>query len=248
VSALIWVAFGWDFDFAATMLASFIRHTAPSEAKDAVATHPLPAFEETQILLTKLDDREERKQMAQQYADDPAFQQEFHRQIQPYLTELNPDGPDWPSPDVQHDPIAMGRAVQSHQQLTLQQAAAEMAGQENAKVVLFGHSHRPVYQELAGESIYINTGCWLGQPNLTDSSPETWQALFQQVEKPGRLQPTQLPYARIDYGPHHQPAVQLLDFANGNVALHQPAQPAAKQANFFTRLLNRLTTPSKHDA
>jgi len=245
VIALIWFAFGWDFDFAATMLASFIRHTAPPEANGSVATHHNLTPSDTQKFLEKLNDRAERSRMAQHYASDPAFREKFHRQIQPYLNELNPSGLDYAQPDIHSDPTVMGRAVQSYQQLTLQRSAAEIAGQENAKVVLFGHSHRPVYQELAKESVYINTGCWLGRQNLADSSPETWQALFQGVVKPDGTQPRQLPYARIEYGLHNQPTAQLLDFANDNAALHQPT---AKQTNFFSRLLSRFTTPPEYDA
>jgi len=243
VIALVWFAFGWDFDFAATMLASFIHHTAPPEANSIVATHHYPAADGAQTLLKRLEDRDERRQMAQRYNNDAAFREEFHRQIEPYLNELNPSGLNSVQPEIQSDPVAMGRAVQSYQQLTLQRAAAEIAGQENAKVVLFGHSHRPVYHELTASSIYINTGCWLGQQDLANSSPETWQALFQGAAKPDQFHPLQLPYARIEYEADDCPIAQLLDFANDNAVFHQPA---GKQINFFTRLLNRFTSPSKY--
>jgi hypothetical protein len=158
------------------------------------------------------------------------------------LNELNPSGMNSAQSEIQSDPVAMGRAVQSYQQMTLQRAAAEIAGQENAKVVLFGHSHRPAYHELAASSIYINTGCWMGRQYLASSLPETWQALFQEAAKPNQFHPLQLPYARIEYEADDCPIAQLLDFADDNAAYHRPAD---KQKSLFTRLLNRFTSPSK---
>ena len=47
---------------------------------------------------------------------------------------------------------------------------------------------------------------------------------------------------KFEYEADDCPIAQLLDFADDNAAFHRPA---GKQDNFFTRLLNRFTSPSK---
>ena len=222
-TALIWFALRWDFELGAKMLAKFIRRV------EAATTIPADA----ELLLNRLEDEVERGRLAHQYQSDLDFRQQFHQQIQPYLSEAAP-----PPADRSSDPLAFGLAEQEHQQQRLQAAAAEIARLEKADIILFGHSHHAVLEPLADDRIYINTGSWLGLPDLTETRVEDWEALFAGSLKTGNLT-IRLPYARIDYDRHDNPTAQLLDFARKKAA---PQEPATGPTNFLSRLLSRFGT------
>jgi UDP-2,3-diacylglucosamine pyrophosphatase LpxH len=233
-TALIWFALPWDFDFAANMLARLIRLTAGEPARAGMS----PAFGD---LLPRLENPDERRQMSRHYANDPAFREQFHQQIQPYLavtSMINSTSKTSPQTEFQSDPIAMGRAEQEQQQVALQHAAAEISQQEKAEIILFGHSHQPDYRQLDTGGTYINTGCWLGEYALSEAQPELLELLFRDSTNRADF-PIRLPYARIDYDEDDSPTAQLLDFANNGAVLQGPAQ---KSTGFFTKLLGRLTS------
>lgn len=236
ITTLIWLALRWDFDLAAKMLARLIGYTTAGQIANPAAALAL----EPGLLMNQLADEHERRQLAEQYNHDVAFRAEFHRQIQPYLTDIEalvPDATIATPEEFCGDPVAIGRAEQSRQQQNLQAAAAEIAHQQKAAVIVFGHTHQPVCQPLADGGLYLNTGCWLGPADLTTAPVELWAALFHNVLKPGDW-PIRLPYARIDYDEQDQPAGQLLDFADNEPVA---AETTAKSTGFLTRLLNRFT-------
>jgi UDP-2,3-diacylglucosamine pyrophosphatase LpxH len=236
ITALIWLALRWDFDLAAKMLISLIGYTTAGQIASPVTASAL----EPGLLVNQLVDEHGRRRLAEQYNQDVAFRAEFHRQIQPYLTDLEallPDATSAAPEEFCGDPVVMGQAEQSRQKQNLQVAAAEIARQQKAAVIVFGHTHQPVCQSLAGGGLYLNTGCWLGPADLTTAPFELWAALFHNVLKPGDG-PIKLPYARIDYDEQDQPAGQLLDFVDDEPVA---AETTAKSTGFLTRLLNRFT-------
>lgn len=239
LTALIWYALPWNFDFAAGMLASFIRHTPALVVSNFSPENGATLPPDT--LLQSLEDAAERQKLAQQYANNPDFRLQFHRQIQQYLDDAGIAYKSATMPaefEVDSDPLVMGRAEQTRQQNALRQAAEEMSRREGAKVVLFGHSHRPVCEQLPNGSLYINTGSWLGAQDLNNAPPEIWKALLTGNPSPASAAVC-LPYARIEYDGHGNPSARLLDFANQNNPLQTPSSGPAPA--WLTRLFGRIT-------
>ncbi len=239
LTVLIWIALRWDFDFAAKMLVSFIRHTPALVVRNFTPGNGaiLPA----DSLLNQLEEEGERQRLARLYGADAEFRTRFHRQILQYLADahvadksLNLSA----QIEVDSDPVVMAQATQKQQQLGLRHTAERISNQEGAKIILFGHTHQPLYEQLETGSIHVNTGCWLGRRNLSNASPKTWQALLQGAQNIDTLSPC-LPYARIDYDENQRPKAQLLDFANGNATLHP--SDYYEPERFFTRVFERIT-------
>ncbi len=244
LTTLIWFALHWDFDFAAEMLVSFIHHTPALVISDFVP-HSENIVATSSTLLQYLEDRDKRYQVSQRYTNDSVFREQFHQQIQRYLDDAhvaNKSNDTFPETNTGSDPLAIGQAEQQRQQSSLRQAAEEIARQEGAKVVLFGHTHQPAYEKLDSGGVYINTGCWLWKQDLSNAPLKTWEALFKDGQAYGNL-PGCLPYARIDYDAHDNPTAQLLDFANKNTALDVDGQ----SPNFISRVLNRIVAPLRSE-
>lgn len=238
ITTLIWYALHWDFDFAANMLTRFIRHTPALVVSDF---RPGDMFSlPNDAWLQTLENPESRSQLAERYAADPDFRQQFHRQVLQYLgdaTGISRDTALAPLAEVSSDPLAMGHADQARQQAALHRAAEEIAREQGAKVVLFGHTHYPVQEPLETDSIYINTGCWLR--DLSTAPPEIWQRLFAGTQDYADLQP-RLPYTRIDYDEENNPEAQLLFFADesGPTNPVPEAQPERKRRSFLGKGFN----------
>ncbi len=231
MTALIWYALSEDFDFAARMLARFIRHTPALVLSDFT-----PA--ETAILadnpwLGDLENSETRRSLADRYAADADFRQQFHRQMQAYLNDATAIVRDtFPPPvEITTDPLAIGQADQRQQQAALRRAAEEIAREQGARVVLFGHTHCPTQETLETGGIYLNTGCWL--PSLCGASPEMWRGLFDGSRQLTDLK-FRLPYARIDYDEENNPNAQLLFFAEeDDLPDPQPEESSKRKQRSF---------------
>lgn len=244
LTALIWFAFNWDFNFAAKMLASFIAHTPALVISDFAPD--VEGVIANNSLLDYLEDEEKRRQLSRRYHNDPTFRRQFHQQIQRYLDDAhvaNKSDLAFSIADINGDPLAMGRAEQQRQQASLRHAAEEIVRQEGAEVVLFGHTHHPIYENLDNGGVYINTGCWLWKQDLSNAPPETWETLFKGSERQVDI-PSQLPYARIDYDEQNNPTAQLLDFAHKNSLTGVDSAPSP---NLIARVLNRIVAPLKSE-
>lgn len=243
ITTLIWYALRWDFDFAAKTLAHFIRHTPALLVNDFRPDGPLLS-ETLDALLEDLENDDKRREMAQRYTHDAAFRQQLHQQIQQYLSDANVDNKGvmgFPLPEVKDDPLEMGRADQEQQQALLRHTAEEIAEQEGARVIIFGHTHRPVQESLSKGSVYVNTGSWI--EDFSDASPETWQALFDGSQKPGD-RPNRLPYARIDYDENNSPTGKLMFFdrkTGGAMPASAKAIPGSETRSFFEKNFSWIT-------
>jgi hypothetical protein len=248
LTTLLWYALRWDFNFAADMLTCFIRHTPALVLSDFGPGSNEFAFS-LHTLLRDLENEESRSQLAHRYTTETAFRRQFHQQIQQYLGDATIMNKDEPPPAMVHissDPLVMGRADQAQQENALRQAAADMARQEGASVVLFGHTHRSGQAPLATGGLYINTGCWI--KDLSAAPTELWEALFKESQLAGEL-PKRLPYARIDYDENNQPGAKLLDFAAEDTTFYAHGQPRpgsqphlidSQPGGFFERNFNWL--------
>lgn len=216
-TALIWYALSKDFDFAARLLARFIRHTPALVLSDFTPDDDTLTDDPW---LENLASSETRSNLAERYTADPDFRRQFHRQMHTYLHDATAVARDTyaSSIEITADPLVIAQADQHQQQAALRRAAEEIARQQGARVVLFGHTHCPVQEILETGGIYLNTGCWL--PDLSNVSPETWPELFDRSQHTANLKP-RLPYARIDYDEENNPYAQLLYFAQED----PPASP-----------------------
>jgi UDP-2,3-diacylglucosamine pyrophosphatase LpxH len=241
-TSLVWYALPWNFDFAAKMLARFIRHTPALVLNDFTLGDPFNLHVEA--WLRELEDAEARRELAQRYAAEADFRPQFHQQVQQYLSDASLVSKDvslFTPAEVSTDPLAMGRAEQAQQQNALHRAAEEIAQREGARVIVFGHTHYPVQESLETGGIYINTGCWVR--DLSEASPELWTALFS-GSQPYQDIPFRLPYARIDYDEDNNPTAKLLYFAD-KPDLHPSAaaisQPESKSKTFFGKRFTWFT-------
>lgn len=237
ITTLIWYALPWDFDLAVRMLTEFIRHTPALVVSDFVyaAQVALP----TDAWLHSLTNAQTRRDLAHRYTGDAAFRQEFHQHICQYLNDANiatKDAVFFTTPNITDDPVAMAQAEQEQQQASLCKAAAQISQQEGARVVIFGHTHRPVQEMLETGGVYINTGCWI--PDLSEAGPELWQGLFNGSVQYHNLS-LNLPYARIDYDDDNQPSAQLLDFA-ATLTLPPHDPPGKTPSSFFDLKISEL--------
>ncbi|MCG3208533.1 MAG: hypothetical protein FOGNACKC_02138 [Anaerolineae bacterium] len=211
VTALIWYAFYWNFDFACQALASFIRHTPSLVVSDlSMAEGTLTTA--THSLLHELEDAAARRDLADKYAQSPAFRREFHQHVQQYLDDAvidNKGEAAFHFIEVGDNPLEMAHADQQRQRAMLFAAAQKLADPDKARVIVFGHTHQPMQKKLSHGCIYVNTGSWV--EDLSDAPPETWRALFNGVLPPGHANRI-LPYARIEYDADDNPSVQLLYF------------------------------------
>jgi UDP-2,3-diacylglucosamine pyrophosphatase LpxH len=240
LTTLIWYALPWDFDFAARLLACFIRYTPALVVSDFT---PDDIFGLPQdVWLRTIENAETRQELADSYAADAEFRRQFHRQIQQYLSDavaISQGSALAPPAEVSSDSLAMGHADQIQQQLALRRAAEEITRQ-GAKVVIFGHTHYPVQETLESGGVYINTGCWLR--DLSNISLEVWAGLFDGSKPYSELQPS-LPYARIDYDEANNPTARLLFFAEEARSSHPAAvvPPASKRKGFLGKRLTWFT-------
>lgn len=227
ITTLIWYALASNFDFACRALACFIRLTPSLVVSDYNSTRsPLAS---TDRLLIDLEDEQERRKLADLYKTDAAFRQEFHLMIHQYLDDANVDNKgtaDFPLPKISSNPIEMGRLNQQQQRSMLHRAVEEITAQERAKVILFGHTHRPIQELLSNGSIYINTGSWV--KDFSDVPPETWEDIFAGEQSSAGV-PNHLAYARIDYDEADNPHAQLLYF-NG-----KPTDPSQTDGSVSER-------------
>jgi len=210
VTSLIWYAFQWNFDFACQALASFIRHTPALVVSDMPISDN--AIIPADTLLQDLEDDAVRRRLAKKYAASAEFRLEFHRRVQQYIEDAiidNKGEAAFSAVTISSDPLDMGRADQLRQRSMLQQAALGLADPDKARVIVFGHTHHPVWQELPQGCVYVNTGSW--SKDLANAAPETWAALFAGAIQPADI-PFTLPYARIEYDENDNPTAQLLYF------------------------------------
>jgi UDP-2,3-diacylglucosamine pyrophosphatase LpxH len=79
--------------------------------------------------------------------------------------------------------------------------------QEQACVVLFGHTHLPAAESLEGDAVYINTGSWTWMLDLRKEPAETWRRLIRHQDHQDVHY--RLTYARVDYGEDGLPRASL---------------------------------------
>jgi UDP-2,3-diacylglucosamine pyrophosphatase LpxH len=214
ITALIWYGFALDFAFAASVLVSFLR-VAPKlfvgsfavESDGGVGDGTGVQMDELRL---RLEDEAEVATMGDRYARDVSFRREFDAQLSQILHAA--DAP----PEVQVPDAAVGaEALEKAQDITelsdvaLRKVAQAKIVTEGAQVVVFGHTHRPLCEQLDG-GVHVNCGTWVWWRDFAGMDLETWQRLYAHPED--FVQPHYLTYVRVDYDSANRPRARVLDF------------------------------------
>jgi UDP-2,3-diacylglucosamine pyrophosphatase LpxH len=210
ITALIWYGFAIDFAFAAQALVEFLK-VAPvlivgsfaDEEGDGVGAR-------MDELRRQLEDQAQVAALAERYAASETFCHEFNAQVARILRTV--DAP----PEVMlsaavggTDALDRGRDAAALADIALRQVAQAKINEEHAQVVVFGHTHRPLCEQLDG-GVYLNSGMWVWWRDLANADLDTWKEFYAHPER--FTQPHYLTYVRVDYDERGRPHARLLDY------------------------------------
>ena len=233
LTALAWYSLEWDFLFAARMLLTLARHIPP------------PGFhseEGSSRALEALCRRLENPAICREWADCYRvaldFRRDFHTRIgQLLVPAASPPGMFvWPTPPTDESAIEIARAEIAEIQASMRRVAARVADAEGARVIVFGHTHRPGLETLEDGATLINCGSWQWLGGYDATEFDAWRDLF---TRPERLRPHhRLTYVRIDYDEQNMPQAQLRDFVWPEQ--EEPAPGRSELGHILNRLRRRL--------
>ena len=224
LSSLIFYALAFDPVFALQAVAALLR-ASPDLLVDVVAAAPEESA--SQSLLAELESADEQA-LAQRLTSDEAFATAFSEQVAAALAEKGA------APiSVQTAGLATGagaatppqdraREIAEQYWRMLEEAAARVAAERNARVVAFGHIHEEIEKVLPSGAVYLNTGAWIWKANFKKSPSAVWRDLIAHPEK--YMNQRSLAYARIDID--EDGGVTAARLLRANEPTAPPAPPA----------------------
>ena len=105
--------------------------------------------------------------------------------------------------------LARAMAEEVMQHASLVEAAAARANQEDARVVVFGHTHHTCSEPLPSGAVYLNAGTWTWQRNFEGADLDTWKRLIRNGER--FASDRRLTYVWIDYDDAGEPHAKLME-------------------------------------
>jgi len=116
---------------------------------------------------------------------------------------------------------AAARAMETEeaQRSALAEVAGQRAVQEDAQVVVFGHTHHAVQVPLDGDGVYVNTGTWTWVRDFQGDDRATWRRLIRNPK--AYADQRQLNYARVDYNDAGRISARLLEWADPEAKAHR---------------------------
>ena len=208
LTALGWYSLQWDFSFAARMLLALARHVPPGGAVEQAYSN-----ESLDTLCRQLEDATSCQELSDRYRASLDFRRHFHMRIgQLLVPAASPPGMFvWPMPPADESADEIARVEIGEIQASLRRVATRVATGESARVIVFGHTHRPSLEVLENGSTLANCGSWLWLGGYDPTDTEVWREFF---VHPDQLVPLhRLTYVRIDYDEQGIPHARLLDFA-----------------------------------
>ncbi len=207
LTALIWYLFALDTPLAIRALGILLKET-PRLVWDALPIRPsLSTILEAQDHVNGVVSDEE---YTQQLDHDLHKRSTFLTALESVLSlyDLSATAELMPQLSFQ-DHATVPRALRSQraQQETLAKVAQAKFDQEDAHVVVFGHTHAPCTQEIAQGRTYLNCGTWTWRQDFDGENINTWRDLFKHPER--YSQDRHCTYVRIDYGADGVPAAEL---------------------------------------
>jgi len=230
LTALGWYSLQWDFPFAARMLLALARYVPAAGLAGQADTD-----ESLDTLCHQLRDVAFCQELADRYRASLDFRRHFHTRIgQLLVPAASPPGMFvWPVPPADESAIEIAWAEIEEIRASMRRIAARVATAEGARVIVFGHTHRPGLEVLEGGSTLVNCGSWLRLSGYDPTDAEVWRGFF---AHPGQIAPChRLTYVRIDYDEQDIPHAQLLDFAR-----QRARGTAAAPYALWDRVLSRL--------
>ncbi len=208
LTALAWYSLQWDFSFAARMLLMLARHAPTTRLGGKGGTS-----NSLDALCRQLGDDIACQDLSDRYHAFLDFRRDFHTRIGQLLVPVSsPPGMFvWPTPPADESAAEIARTEIEEIQASMRRVAGRLAAAEGARVIVFGHTHRPGLETLEDGATLINCGSWqwLGGYDSTDA--QAWRELFGRPDWPRPRH--RLTYAHIDYDEQDSPQAQLLDFA-----------------------------------
>ena len=209
-TALVWYTLVFDFPLAIRMLKTLLGAAPHLAASASPEGEGALIVEAQRSLLQELDDAKHLRLVQR----DAALREGFCRRVAAALGPLGVEGPE-AEPEVELEAagawrqilLARGMAEEQAQRGALTEVARLKHTQEQAQVVVFGHSHEPCCVPLGDGAVYLNTGTWTWRRDFGGESYSTWRRLFRRPEQ--FTNHRALTYVRINYDEQGVPQGQL---------------------------------------
>jgi UDP-2,3-diacylglucosamine pyrophosphatase LpxH len=206
ITALVWYTLAYDFPFAARAIAALLR--ALPGILDEIVFAPEQAH--AAGLAQVLEDPDQVSELAARYESDEEFRAAFNAEVAGLLSPLDePDAVAF-APESVPDAAGKGEQIQAQVNSALFRMAKIRAAEEGVKLVIFGHTHDAVAEELPNGGLYINSGTWTWLADFSGADEETWRDLFERPER--YTEDRQLSYVRIDYDQAGEPQGRLMAY------------------------------------
>ncbi|HIC88727.1 MAG TPA: hypothetical protein EYP04_04930 [Anaerolineae bacterium] len=218
MTSLIWYGLEFDFEFALHTLYAFLS-VAPLLLKGELGlgegeVPEDPALTDAIALKRELEDEETVHRWTQRYAQDPDFRAQFNVRVHSALVasgveEALPAETRVFEVEAALDAWTRAEIEAQNQNKALASAAAQVATETGAQVVIFGHIHLAEMVPLPNGATYANTGTWVWRGDFSQAPRQKWADLFRHPEK--YSQERLLSYLRIDYDAQGKPVPSLLE-------------------------------------
>ena len=246
ITALIWYGFAVDFAFASRLLVNFLGVAPilimPSFAVEEGAGVGAEAYE----LRQQLEDEDEVAALGERYAADEPFRREFDARLGRVLRAA--DAP----PEValpaavgkveEAEALERGRDITEITDVALRKVAQAKIVEEHAQVIVFGHTHRALCEQLDG-GVYLNSGTWVWWRDFAGTDLETWKELYAHPERFTR--PHYLTYVRVDYDQADRPHARVLDHTGQLVVECPPPRERKGCAAWWAKIVGLFVSRSR---
>ena len=235
IAVLICYCFAVDFAFAARVLVNLLR-AAPGIIADSFAIGgETDAGVQMDELRRQLEDETEVAALAERYTTDEAFRREFDARVGQILgaTGIVSEGTRY---GEEARALERARNITEMSDVMLRRVAQAKIAEEGVQVVVFGHTHRALCEQLDG-GVYTNCGTWVWWRDFSGVDIETWKEFYAHPED--FVQPHYLTYVRVDYDDKGRPSVRLLDHA-GQLVIECPKLPRCKFLAWLAELWARV--------
>lgn len=227
VTALIWYIFAIDFGFAARMLVNLLKIVPDLIVGTFAVEDEAGIRSQIDELRQQLEDETQVTALGEQYTTDETFRREFNVLLRQILWAITVP-PEGVLPTIAEETGGVGTTeddgnVATLSDVILRQVAQTKLVEENVEVVIFGHTHNPLCEQLDG-GMYLNAGTWVWRRDF-GMDLEAWKEFYAHPED--FVQPHYLTYVRVDYDEGGHPQAQLLDYA-GQLAIKCPTPPKCK--------------------
>jgi hypothetical protein len=152
----------------------------------------------------------------------------------------------WPSPEValpftpeeagEGEAMDKARDIAELTETSLRQMAQTKIVEECVEVVVFGHTHRAMCEQLDG-GVYFNSGTWVWWRDFAGTDIGTWKEFYAHPDR--FTQPHYLTYVRVDYDEENHPRARLLDYT-GQLVVECPSPIECRFVAWLRMLWDKL--------